>query len=85
MTKDRYQVTLAGRKTEVGVFADGLQGLIVTDFEFATAKEKTAFIAPSDPVLTDITQEDFIADGLLAGKTYDDITPDIARFGYRKI
>lgn len=85
VVKDRYRVTLDGREAEVDVFRDKLQGLVVIDFEFATPEEKARFIAPADVVLADITQEDFIAGGLLAGKSYADIEPELARFNYRQL
>lgn len=83
--KDRYRVMLGNREAEVDVFRDGLQGLVVIDFEFATSAEKARFVAPADVVLADITQEDFIAGGLLAGKSYADIEPELARFDYQRL
>lgn len=41
------------------------------------------FLAP-DIALADVTQEDFIAGGLLAGKTYNDISAELGRFNYTK-
>ena len=76
---------LGNREAEVDVFRDGLQGLVVIDFEFATPAEKARFVAPADVVLADITQEDFIAGGLLAGKSYADIEPELARFDYQRL
>ena len=35
--------------------------------------------------LVDVTQEDFITGGLLAGKTYNDIVPELKRFNYKQI
>ena len=35
--------------------------------------------------LADVTQEDFIAGGLLAGKKYSDIAPELDRFEYKRI
>jgi len=32
-----------------------------------------------------VTQEEFIAGGLLAGKTYNDIAPELERFNYQPI
>ena len=83
VVKDRYRVELNNREAEVDVFLDKLQGLVVIDFEFATPEEKANFITPNDVVLADITQEDFIAGGLLAGKSYQDIEPELKRFDYQ--
>lgn len=85
VVKDRYRVMLGNREAEVDVFRDRLQGLVVIDFEFATSAEKARFVAPADVVLADITQEDFIAGGLLAGKSYADIEPELARFDYQRL
>lgn len=38
-----------------------------------------------DFCLADITQEDFIAGGMICGKTYADIESEVQRFGYVKI
>jgi hypothetical protein len=35
--------------------------------------------------LTDVTQEDFVAGGLLAGRTYADIELKLKQHGYTKI
>ena len=58
--------------------------MVLIDFEFRTLEEKANFIAP--PItLANVTQEDFIAGGLLAGKKYDEITQKLDEFGYKKI
>lgn len=69
---------------EIDIFVDGLKGLVLMDFEFNTVKEKSDFKIP-DIALADVTQEDFIAGGLLAGKTYNDIAPELKRFNYKQI
>lgn len=82
--KDRYQVTIDGYPAEVDVFRGNLEGLVLIDFEFGTEDEKTAFHQPAC-CLADVTQEDFIAGGQLAGKTYQDISADLDRFGYNRL
>lgn len=79
--KDRYQVTINGHSAEVDVFSGELTGLVLIDFEFQSEEDKAAFTPPSC-CLADVTQEDFIAGGQLAGKTYEDIQSDLARFNY---
>ena len=61
-----------------------LAGLVVIDFEFTTEAEKASFSMP-DFCLADITQEKFIAGGVLAGKSYTDIESDLQRFSYQKL
>jgi CYTH domain-containing protein len=82
--KTRYLYKYKGRIAEVDVFKDGLEGLVVVDFEFSTAKEKDSFVQP-EFCLAEVTQEEFIAGGTLCGKTYSDIEKELDRFGYKKI
>ena len=84
VAKDRYKMLVDGKMAEIDVFVDDLKGLVLMDFEFDTVDKKSAFEMPS-VALADVTQEDFIAGGLLAGKTYDDIAPELERFNYEKI
>ena len=84
VTKDRYKVTIGGKLAEVDVFMEKLKGLVLIDFEFNSVAEKEAFIMP-DVALADVTQEEFVAGGMLAGKAYDDLIPNLSRFNYQKI
>lgn len=84
VAKDRYRVVIDGILAEIDVFIEDLAGLVLIDFEFDTEDEKDNFIPPSI-ALADVTQENFIAGGLLAGKTYDTIAPELARFCYKKL
>lgn len=84
VAKDRYNIEIEGKMAEIDIFVDGLKGLVLMDFEFNTVKEKSDFEIPGI-ALADVTQEDFIAGGLLAGKTYNDIAPELKRFNYKQI
>lgn len=84
VAKDRYNVEIEGKVAEIDVFIGDLKGLVLMDFEFNTIAEKSAFKIPS-VALADVTQEDFIAGGLLAGKTYNDIASELERFNYRRV
>ena len=81
VTKIRFLVSLEGRDAEVDVFQGALRGLVLIDFEFGFPSELAAFRAPAC-CLADVTRHDFLAGGLLAGKSYDDIPPELERFGY---
>lgn len=82
--KDRYNVDISGHSAEVDVFRGELSGLVLIDFEFSSEEEKSAFMQP--PVaLCDVTQESFIAGGLLAGKTYRDIESELQKFNYKAL
>ena len=84
IVKDRYNVVINGSPAEVDVFLNDLAGLVLIDFEFASEADKQAF-SPTDICLADVTQENFIAGGLLAGKTYSDIESDLEKFGYKPL
>lgn len=78
--KRRYFVQLAGRDAEVDVYEGSLEGLIVVDFEFASEEEMNSFATP-DFVLADVTPELAISGGYLAGKSFADILPRLAKYG----
>ena len=82
--KLRYYYKYKGRVAEVDVFQDLLKGLIVIDFEFETVEEKNAFRIP-EFCLIDITQEEFIAGGMVCGKSYTDIEENLRVLDYKKI
>lgn len=82
--KLRYYYSIHGKTAEIDVFQDELKGLVLIDVEFDSKEEKKTFIAP-DFCLADITQEEFIAGGYLAGRTYKDIELSLNSYNYRKI
>ena len=82
--KKRYYFEYGGRMAEVDVFLDALEGLVVVDFEFEKEEEKDAFKMPPF-CLVDITPEEFIAGGMVCGKSYSELEADLARFNYKKI
>lgn len=82
VAKIRYEVPLDGHTAEIDVFTGALEGLVLVDVEFPSSEARDAFVKP-DFCGTDVTQEDFIAGGMLAGKTFEDILPDLNRLGYR--
>lgn len=84
VAKTRYYYLYGGVTYEFDVFCDALAGLVLIDVEFDTLEEKKNFVAP-DFCLAEVTQEGFTAGGMLAGKSYEDITSDLARFGYKKL
>lgn len=82
--KLRYYYDYNGRTAEFDIFQDSLKGLVVVDFEFSTIKEKDIFEMPKF-CLADVTQEIFIAGGIICGKNYKDIEDNLNRFGYKKL
>lgn len=84
VVKDRYNIEIEGKMAEIDVFTGDLKGLVLMDFGFNTVQEKSVFKMPG-LALVDVTQEEFIAGGLLAGKTYDDISSELKRFNYKRL
>lgn len=82
--KRRYTYNYMGKEAEVDIFKENLEGLILVDFEFSDIAGMESFKVP-DFCLAEVTQEDFIAGGMLAGKKYLDIENELAKFSYRKL
>ena len=82
--KVRYYMEIEGYKCEVDVFKNALEGLVLIDFEFKSKSEMEQFTPPKC-CLVDVTQEKFIAGGLLAGKSYKDIKRNLDIFNYVKL
>lgn len=82
--KRRYFMNLAGRSAEIDIYQEKLQGLAVIDFEFDNEDEKDEFMTP-DFVLADVTQDEAVAGGYLAGKSIEDIMPLLLKYGYTKV
>lgn len=81
VSKHRYIYKENGYSYEIDVFQDALKGLILVDIEFSSNEEKSKF-TPASWVLADVTQEDFIAGGMLCGKNYSDIEEKLKEFNY---
>lgn len=84
VAKTRYYCELDDVTYEIDVFKEDLSGLVIVDVEFDSGKDKAAFKMP-DFCLADVTQEDFVAGGMLCGKKYHDIQNRLNQFGYNKL
>lgn len=82
--KDRYVLDINNKKVEIDVFQDKLKGLVLADFEFDNKEELENFKFP-DFCLIDVTEEEFIAGGMLAGKSFEDISEQLNQTISRKI
>ena len=82
--KIRYFYRLNNKVMEIDVFQGNLKGLVLVDVEFDKEETMNEFEMP-DFCLCEVTQETFLAGGMLCGKTYDDIENDLERFNYKKI
>jgi CYTH domain-containing protein len=84
IVKTRYYLPYQGVTVEIDVFAGDLAGLVVIDFEFQTQEAKNAFVQP-DFCLVDVTQDEVIAGGMLAGKAYEDIRSHLEAYNYQPL
>jgi len=84
IAKTRFLYNHEGHQAEIDVFQESLKGLVLIDFEFNTKTQKSAFKMPQF-CLAGVTQEIFIAGGVICGKSYKDIEPDLKRFGYKRL
>jgi len=82
--KTRFYYREEGTTYQIDVFRGELSGLILVDVEFDSLEKKASF-TPPPWVLKDVTQEEFIAGGMLCGKKYSDIESQLEKFGYTKI
>jgi CYTH domain-containing protein len=82
--KTRYFYEEGGVQCEVDVFGGGLRGLVLAEVEFGSMDAKGKFQMPTW-CLADVTEEKFIAGGVLAGKSYKDIEEKLHTFEYIKI
>lgn len=84
VAKTRYLYQENNINYEIDVFTGSLTGLVLIDVEFATPEEKSKF-TPPEWCLVEVTQEKFVAGGMLCGKKYADIEVDLKRFNYQKL
>ena len=81
--KIRYYYDLKnGHNAEIDVFLDELKGLCMVDFEFKTIEEKENFV-PLDFCLAEVTQDKWLAGGMLAGGNYEDAKQFLDKYGYK--
>lgn len=82
--KIRHYYIDDGFTYEIDVFQDEIKGLVLVDVEFNSNEAKSIFVPPMW-FGCDVTQEKFIAGGVLCGKAYEDIEVELSTFGYNKI
>lgn len=82
--KTRYYYKYKSRTAEIDVFKKDLKGLVVVDFEFANRSEMKNFKMPTF-CLVEVTQQNFIAAGKLAGRKYSQIRKFLDKLNYKKI
>ena len=82
--KTRFYLKENNVEYEIDVFKGDLVGLVLVDVEFDALEKKAAFTPPAW-CLADVTQEKFIAGGVLCGKKYADIENALNTFNYKKL
>ena len=82
--KKRYLTVYNNIQCEIDIFEENLSGLVLIDFEFKTEKEKEEFKMPNF-CLVDVTQEEFIAGGMLSKSNYEDIENNLNKLSYKKL
>ncbi|MDE1874398.1 MAG: hypothetical protein KGI04_04780 [Candidatus Micrarchaeota archaeon] len=82
--KIRYFYAKDGLDAQIGVFKGDLNGLVLADFEFGDEASMNSFKAP-DFCLLEVTDEDFLAGGMLCGKSYKDIESRLEAMGYKRL
>jgi len=84
VSKRRYFYSENGYTYEIDVFTEDLRGLILVDIEFEDDDSQANFVMP-EWCLVEVTHEEFIAGGMLAGKQYYDVELQLEAFGYEPI
>ncbi len=84
LVKDRYEYPLGGLVYEFDVFREDLLGLVLIEVEFSSAMERDNFVMP-DFCLADVTYDEWVAGGMLAGKSYADISDYLDSYSYQKL
>lgn len=84
LEKTRYFYQFGNYRAEIDIFEGSLRGLVLADFEFKSSEEMKTFSKP-DFCLIEVTQDQMIAGGMLAGKSYGDLELKLKSLGYQKI
>ncbi len=82
--KIRYYYPYEKYTAEIDLFLDELAGLAIAEVEFSTSTEKASFSMP-EFCLRDVDDEEFLAGGMLAGKTYKSIEKRLKKLGSKNI
>ncbi len=82
--KIRYFYPYAGRTAEIDIFQGKHQGLVVIEFEFATASEYEEFSMP-EFCLADVSEEECFAGGIICKLDYAGVAQIIQKYGYQAL
>lgn len=82
--KFRYYYPYQNLTSEIDVWQDKLDGLAIAEFEFRDVKTAQGFRIPEFS-LVEVTEEEWLAGGLLSGKSYSDIEEGLKQLGYKPL
>jgi CYTH domain-containing protein len=82
--KNRYPYQISGQEAEFHVYTGPLDGLVLVIIKSSSGEDVDSFSSP-EYCLAEVTGEEFIKGGQLAGKSYIDITSELNRYGYEKL
>ena len=85
LRKFRYRYPCNQEIWEIDVFADRLNGLVLADIEIDSGSKNWEEIKIPEFCLAEVTQAEFIAGGMLAGKYYRDIAKKLEKYKYNPI
>ncbi len=82
--KWRFNYIFEGQNTEIDIWTDDLKGLAIFEIEFENKDLADKFEMPNF-CLKDVTNEEWLAGGMLSGKKYSDIKDKLEKFNYKPI
>jgi CYTH domain-containing protein len=84
LVKDRYEYPIDDTIYEFDVFREDLLGLVLVDVEFSSIAERDSFVMP-DFCLADVTYDEWVAGGMLAGKTLNEVRDYFMAYDYQPL
>ncbi len=82
--KTRFYYPYLGMMAEIDVFKGKHKGLVLVDFEFSNKNKLDKFKIP-DFCLVDVSEEEFVAGGVLCKHSFSSLKPHLKKFNYKKI
>ena len=84
ISKVRYYYPYQGMMAEIDIFSGKMAGLVLVDFEFSSREEMDKFEMP-DFCLADVTEEEFVAGGVICKHSFDSLQDELEKFGYKSL
>lgn len=82
--KLRFEYPYQGRTAEIDVFMDKLNGLVLVDVEFENKSQLSGFKIP-DFCLAEVTNEHYLAGGVLCKETILSLNSKLDGYNYKKL